>query len=78
MMVIRFLRSPIGLGYAYRPGETTKSLPDDVCKMMVEQKIAVVVPDEKPKRKPPVVKTAVITKTENTAVKRSTRKTKEK
>ncbi len=70
-MVIKFLRSPIGLGYAHRAGETNSSLPEDVKKMLVEKGFAVIVPEEgkeKPKRQPPKVHTPLVKPAEKEVV----------
>ena len=68
-MVIKFLKSPIALGYAHRAGETNASLPDDVKTMLIGKGFAIEVPDEKPQRTPPKVVAPKVKPATNTAVK---------
>jgi hypothetical protein len=69
-MIIKFNRSPIGLGYAYKKGAIAATLPDADCKKLIELGIAVDITPEKPKRAKPKVEKAVITDSEKTVVKK--------
>lgn len=40
-MVIKFLRGAFHLGYAYRAGDVAVSLPEEVCKELIEGKYAI-------------------------------------
>jgi hypothetical protein len=52
-MWIKFKKSPIGLGYAYKVGSVAASLPDKDAKKLVEQGYA---DDVTPVKKPPRAK----------------------
>jgi hypothetical protein len=59
-MDIKFIRSPLHLGYAYRAGDTTGSLPDEIAKILVSDGYAVPLISERPKRLDPEVHTTQI------------------
>jgi hypothetical protein len=40
-MIINFIKSPIGFGYAYKKGGNAASLPDKDCKFLIEAGVAV-------------------------------------
>jgi hypothetical protein len=65
-MIIKFIKSPIALGYSYKVGACAASLPDKDCKKLVELGFAQdITPRAKPKDssvKRAQVKTADVTK----------------
>jgi hypothetical protein len=40
-MIIQFIRSPIGFGYAYKKGGNAASLSDKDCKFLIEAGVAI-------------------------------------
>ena len=67
-MVIEFKRGASHLGYAYRKGSRAASLPDKICKELIDIGIAIDVTPIKPKRAK--VKTAVVKKTETADIRK--------
>jgi len=69
-MNIVFLRAAHGLGYAYKAGATTGSLPDEVAQMLIDGGYAKLVGVKKrPKEKKPEVKTTHVTRSRKRPVK---------
>jgi len=64
-MVIKFIKSPIGLGYAYKEGKTAASLPIKDCKELIELGYAIdITPKPKAKPKDTQVKKATVKTTD--------------
>jgi hypothetical protein len=62
-MNIKFIKSPIPLGYAYRAGQGAGSLPDHVAQKMIDDGYAILIEKkERPKEVKPEVKTTQITR----------------